>query len=233
MLFRSLSPTHLLILKARKMPTRVPLNRKSHRPCCSNRLFSSPDDPSRVSGSPGHVHPCWQGHPHRPSPSAAPTPLLFRQGRTWCFALPTLTWTGMAPALLPVPAHPPNLAPGLALRPLSREPREVGKGPAFPQACPPSNSEAPYMSIRTHPRPTTVETVSCCLTHGFAETAKTSRPWRNHGSASACQPPSAVGDGGRRVREARGSAKRVHLGRQERTENEIGENRASGVWPSC
>lgn len=97
-----LSPTHLLIFKVRKMPTKVPLNRKSHRPGCSNRLSSSPNTQSRVSGSPGHVHPRWLGHPHRPSPSAALTPLLFRQGPTWCFVLPPLSsWTGMAPCSAP------------------------------------------------------------------------------------------------------------------------------------
>lgn len=42
-----------------------------------------------------------------------------------------------------------------------------------------------------------------------------------------------LGDRGRGVWAAQGPAKRIHPGGQERTENEIGENRTSGVWPSC
>lgn len=137
--------------------------------------------------------PSLAGTPPSPVTLCSPDPpaLQTRTHVVLCPPHPSCPGPEWRPALRPAPARPSN-------RPLSREPREVGRGPVFPQACPPkdsqppSNSEAPYMSIHTHPRRTTAETVSCCLTQGFAETA---RRWRNRGSASACQPPSAGGTG--------------------------------------
>lgn len=111
------SPTHLLVFKVRKMPTEVPLNRKSHRPGCSNSLSSSPNIQSRVSGSPGHVHPRWLGHPIARHP-LQPRPLC-SSDKDPCGALsspPLLSWTGMAPCSAPC------AGPSFKLGPWARSP---------------------------------------------------------------------------------------------------------------